>query len=136
MGTISGNGTSISITWSGILGTASLSVQAVNACGDGQSSQQLVIDVDNSVGVDNPTITKVEVYPNPTEGVFNIKISDNFITGKASVTIYSLQDEKVMETMLETGVLHTLALPFPTPGIYAVVVQTGLKNYVVKVIKK
>jgi len=72
MGTISGNGSSISITWSGILGIASLSVQAVNACGAGMGSNTLLIHVDNSVGLDNPSINKLSIYPNPSNGRFTI----------------------------------------------------------------
>ncbi|MDP3441354.1 MAG: T9SS type A sorting domain-containing protein, partial [Ignavibacteria bacterium] len=72
MGTISGNGTSISITWSGMLGIASLSVQAINACGAGMGSNTLLIHVDNSVGLDNPSINTLSIYPNPSNGRFTI----------------------------------------------------------------
>lgn len=72
MGIISGNGSSISITWSGVLGTANLSVQAINACGAGQISEPIIIHVDNSVGLDNPSINKLSIYPNPSNGRFVI----------------------------------------------------------------
>ncbi len=76
MGTITGNGTSIVITWSGVLGDCSLNVQAVNACGESNLSESLSIHVDNTVSVDDVEYDKTTIYPNPNNGVFFIKSSE------------------------------------------------------------
>ena len=76
MGTISGNGTNITISWSGSLGEVTLSVKAVNACGEGLASEPLAIHVDNSVGVDDLSHTDITLYPNPSNGIFFITASE------------------------------------------------------------
>ena len=115
MGTISGNGTSISITWSGVLGECSLSVQAINACGDGQLSNTLLIHVDNSVGLDNPSINTISIYPNPSNGRFVIE-SSNTIT---EVKLYDVSGRCLFVPATENQAVITLDLNL-AEGMYFV----------------
>jgi PKD repeat protein len=71
-GTISGTGTTGSITWSPTyLGSASIKVQGINSCGAGSWSVDFPVLVVTGIG----ELTKqkiVTLYPNPAKGMINI----------------------------------------------------------------
>lgn len=78
-GILSLSDTTCTIQWNQVFtGQVMLSVQGENICKTGLASDILFIDVDNSVGI-NPLITKqnITVFPNPTNGILNIKTDFN-----------------------------------------------------------
>ena len=59
------------------LGEASISVAAANECGFGDFSEELLITVDNTVGINQskPENSGITVIPNPNNGVFTISLN-------------------------------------------------------------
>ncbi|MFZ2911958.1 MAG: C10 family peptidase [Candidatus Absconditicoccaceae bacterium] len=131
MGTISGNGIDIIVTWSGALGQASLSVRAVNACGESSLSQPLSIHVDNTVGVDDIENSKINIYPNPSNGVFFIKSSEPLSSEPLSEVILLDQMGKLISRSQKPDENTKFDYSQLCPGVYFVHI-IGFKMNVVK----
>jgi hypothetical protein len=73
---IGAGGPEAGVTWaSGFTGTASLSVNGRNDCGEGNNSQPYPINVYSSQGIDEKSlITGIKLYPNPNDGVFTLQL--------------------------------------------------------------
>jgi len=133
MGTIAGNSSQIIIVWSGILGECSLSVQAVNTCGEGQISDPLIIQVDNSVGMREIDIRNINIYPNPSNGRFTI-ISHKTIS---AVYLYDISGRRLDYPLTpEKGELVEMDWRYLTKGLYFIHVYMGEEIVVRKVIVK
>jgi hypothetical protein len=76
-GTISGTGTAGIVQWSSsFMGTAQVSVKAMNECGESDFSDNYAVTVDNTVGVaELPAEMNVSIYPNPSRGEFMLDLS-------------------------------------------------------------
>ena len=77
-GTIQGTGLTATVNWNpDYLGEAYITVSAIGQCGEGAVSAALPVTVDNTVGISTPENHGVglDVYPNPGDGLFNIRIS-------------------------------------------------------------
>jgi hypothetical protein len=75
-GTISGNTTTGHVQWSpSYLGTALISVKAMNICGDGDYSEEYEVTVDNTTGIhENIDGLEMSIYPNPNQGSFIVNL--------------------------------------------------------------
>jgi len=135
MGTIAGNGTSVIITWSGVLGQANLSVKAVNPCGQSDLSQPLSIYVDNTVGMEDMEKNKITIYPNPNNGRFTISSS---YVGISEVYLYNLYGRAVMNfsVSLFNEKIVTMDCSNLSKGIYFVKVLIGKESRIRKVVVK
>lgn len=118
MGSISGSGTEITITWSGTLGQANLSVVGVNDCGQGAVSQPLIIQIDNSVGIKTPALYDLKIFPNPSTGVFTISSSKSI----SAVYLYDVSGRifKSLSEPLHEGMSVTMDYSYLHSGIYFV----------------
>jgi len=59
----------VSVEWAAsFIGTANLTVRGLNDCGEGNYSQAYPISVYSSQGLDEPLISEIKLYPNPTDG--------------------------------------------------------------------
>lgn len=56
------------------MGTATLSVYALNECGQ---SLPMTMQISYAVGIDEAEMQTISVYPNPTNGMVNVKLSMN-----------------------------------------------------------
>jgi hypothetical protein len=86
-GVISGNGTSIDITWDeSYTGSVQLSVTTMNECGTGPESEAFQVLIYNSLSVNEiDGIGSIMVFPNPTTGVISLKAS---ISKEAEASLY------------------------------------------------
>lgn len=77
-GTISGNGTTATVTWNGEYHgiPASITVSASNDCGSGNVSAVKSVFLKNSVGISEHSLG-IELFPNPTTGKFMMRIRAN-----------------------------------------------------------
>jgi hypothetical protein len=75
---------------------------------------------------------KVELYPNPNNGHFNIRLI-NF-KEISIVRVYNLAGAVYFESTLEQNCLHKLNLPNLLKGVYFVRVSNGRKEFVKKMI--
>lgn len=138
-GTIIAVDTFAVVTWNlSYIGEASLEVSAINNCGESEFSDELIVIVDNTVGVDNTTVTEMEigVIPNPNNGVFNVEIS----TESSELASISLVNYLGIEIYRKESVdctngytLHMEHTKLPA-GIYILNVEQGEVNYSKKVL--
>ncbi|MCD6112862.1 MAG: hypothetical protein J7J86_06305, partial [Bacteroidales bacterium] len=64
------------VNWNGgFSGIASLKVKALNNCGESMFSDSLNILVENTVGINKYSNSNINIYPNPNNGSFNLKIN-------------------------------------------------------------
>ncbi len=104
-GNIDGIGTIGTITWNqSFLGTATISVRAMNTCGDGEFSEGFEVVVDNFTSVEEYTEEQnLAIFPNPNKGEFTIQLKGDDL-GIAEVRIYDISGTLVYhETDIDAG---------------------------------
>ncbi len=76
-GTISGNTNTGNVQWNlSYLGSAMISVMAINDCGDSEYSEEYQVTVDNTTGIHELVDgIDVHIYPNPSMGTFMIDLN-------------------------------------------------------------
>jgi uncharacterized repeat protein (TIGR01451 family) len=86
-GTIVGNGTESTVTWSGFWeGTATIKVKAENNCGQSDFSESLPVYL-IITGVQSLPEHGIKVFPNPTNGDFRIEALNGSFTGPVTIEI-------------------------------------------------
>jgi hypothetical protein len=135
-GDISGIGTIGTINWNAsFLGTATISVRAMNNCGDGEYSDGLEVTVDNTTSIDDPEaeITFM-VYPNPGDGNFMLQATS--VGSNVNISVYSILGEKVYERKahLSTENAVNINLAQYPKGLYILSVATDERKYTEKLI--
>jgi len=90
-GSINGMAATGTITWNqSFLGTATISVKAVNSCGGSEYSQGFDVTVDNFTAVGEIREEKaLAIYPNPNKGSFTIEMTGKDY-GTIEVSIYDI----------------------------------------------
>jgi hypothetical protein len=96
-GTLNGNGASATITWSGLLGSASLTVKSENECGESEWSEPLIIQVDNSVGVEETLQGQITISPNPANGFIHF----SGLAEGLKVSLLSLSGQMLMSEFVD-----------------------------------
>ncbi len=70
------DGTCVTIYWNvDYRGTVELTASSLNECGMSEASLALQIELFNSLGLDENTQLKVHIHPNPSEGIFTIRLT-------------------------------------------------------------
>lgn len=112
-------------------GTYTVTLTATDSCGsDTYSSDVTIVGVFIN-SIDNAL--KFSVYPNPSEGVFTIALSDN--SGKPNtVKIYDLSGKNVFEETLSGTVQKQLDLSALPKGIYTLHLSSEKSNGVKKLV--
>ncbi|WP_317898961.1 T9SS type A sorting domain-containing protein [Aurantibacillus circumpalustris] len=90
------------------------------------------IPVENPTGIEewNSSVEKLQIYPNPSKGIYNINTSD-----KGTVFVMNVLGEEVYTAQIERGI-SVLNLENQTPGIYIVKCKSGDKVFVGRVVKE
>ena len=108
---------------------------------------QVAVFDENCLFLSDPTLVtgieglrgnNVVIYPNPSQsGVFSLRLNNEY-TGWVSVSVYDVLGNKLFDQGFEKkGVLaESQFTAILAPGIYQVLVQTKLDNYVSKLIIK
>jgi len=137
-GTISGEGLNAEFEftpdWEG---TAIISVQGVNDCGEGVFSEELEVLCEICIGVDEYTLgNSTQIYPNPTSGIFTIEFSQG--TGQTAIRIMNILGEMVYENNLEitNSTLLDVDLGDLTKGVYFARIKSGDAEIIRKVVVK
>ena len=137
-GNIVGIGTAATITWNqSFLGTATISVRALNTCGEGLFSDGLEITVDNTVFISEATDEiAFRVYPNPGDGNFYIVASSGITDAK--IMIYNILGEEVYHlfTDITLGETINIGLAGYKKGLYILSVTANKIRYTEKLIIK
>ncbi|MCF7835183.1 C10 family peptidase [Candidatus Gracilibacteria bacterium] len=131
-----GNDTIVTVTWdTGYTGNCSLTVKAVNNCGQSQNSDSLIIYVDYITSVNEVEIVNVNIFPNPCDGRFTIT-SDKLIS---AVYLYDVSGRMVKSHLSlnppESSFIKEVLVDLPT-GMYFVHVYMGRESMIRKVVVK
>lgn len=75
-GTISSNGTEVTVNWSSeFIGEVTIKVQSMNDCGSSEFSELKTIYLKNTTGIGNISFAgNVRIFPNPSEGLFTLEL--------------------------------------------------------------
>lgn len=135
-GDITGMGTTAEVNWnSSFLGTALISVQAANMCGESIFSDALEVTVDNVVKIaEQEDKTRLYVYPNPGNGTF--KIATTRSIAKAHICIHNILGEQVINMQKNIGGDEVISIDLGTApdGIYILSITTEKERYTRKLI--
>ncbi|RLD32478.1 MAG: hypothetical protein DRI83_10855, partial [Bacteroidetes bacterium] len=137
-GTFAGMSTTGTITWNqSFLGVATISVRAMNNCGDGLYSEGFEVTVDKIVAIpENSNENAFYVYPNPNKGSFNILSSSAM--QDANIIVYNIIGEKVFElnTDIAVGENMHIGLEHYPKGLYILSITTDHSRFTEKLIIK
>jgi len=131
-GTISGNVLTGSVAWAnGFTGNATITVKAVNDCGDGEISDAFMVQVYSSQGIDENPIGKIQVFPNPNKGTFTLKINTGVekvlnvrIMNSAGEVVYGQDNVRV-----KGNYSQVISLPNATSGIFILKLDDGRDSW-------
>jgi len=133
-GEITGDDMMVTIEWSdAYLGMATLTVQGMNPCGEGDFSENFEIEVDDCTGIDDVNSTSgISISPNPSIGTFTL----NFVNdGTAStVKIINLNGKTVFETSTNGQNQVLINAPQLDNGVYFVEVKSDNTRKIEKLI--
>ncbi len=125
-GSIEGNGTSATVTWTtNWEGTASIQVKGLNDCGDGILSEGYDVLCSVCTGVDEQNIQKISIYPNPNNGIFTVefgKVLSEDVTIKVLNTLGNVVWEET-GVSVETGYKRSIDLSTEYKGMYFLVIE-------------
>nr|NQU94378.1 S8 family serine peptidase [Bacteroidota bacterium] len=134
-GDISGNDTLVILEWADEwTGNASLMVQGMNDCGNGDFSEALQIQVDDCTGIDEKLSSEtVSIYPNPASGNFSVSFK-NIAEVPNRLKIVDIIGNVLIETDLNGQ--HSIDLDSSKleDGIYFVIIETDFSQVIEKLI--
>jgi PKD repeat protein len=136
-GTISGTGMTGTVTWSNQFRgpQAIVSVKGVDDCGPGLPSENKVVIVKNTLGVQFGSEAGIDIYPNPTSGKFSIEFRGTDaevnirIVNEIGTAVYSASKVKVSGNYKQN--LDLSSLP---AGVYFLKVETASGTLVRKLV--
>jgi hypothetical protein len=129
-GTISGTDTIGTVTWNPTyLGTVTIKVKAVNGCGESSWSADKHTFVNNTTGIPSHESLQIDIYPNPSNGIFSIRSSEDILWFRIFQQLGKPIDEIERPDML--SVYDYSSLPV---GVYIVHIVSSTKTIVKKII--
>jgi hypothetical protein len=94
----------------------------------------LKLSLPSNVGVSENNFTQnLNLYPNPTNGQFNIDLGESFT--QTNIQLVDVSGKIVYQTTIENKQIINLNFEAPK-GIYFVSINTGLKQSIIKLIKQ
>lgn len=117
VGTIDSHGAQVTVTWDeAFQGEVLIKVRGVNQCGEGEFSEELLVMVDNGVGISDPSLrTLAAVYPNPAQGY--VYITPN-LDQAVKLKITSLTGKTVHQEIISGSAPVQVALEHLDAGVY------------------
>jgi len=122
-GEITGNGTTATVNYTEFWeGDVTISVKAVNDCGESDFSESLSVECYVCEGIEEDALAGIRIYPNPNNGSFVINMNDTRTKNK-SIKIYNSTGEVVFEQNdITTGSVN-ISLGETNPGLYYVIIK-------------
>lgn len=127
-GVIEGSSASAQVTWNtGFSGQATIMVQAINHCGDGPVSEAFTTEVYSSQGLSDKEISEVKLFPNPTDGSFQVTMT---VRKEMTLTFKIVNHSGVVllteKVMTKTGNLRReYNLENLPGGLYSLLIMNG-----------
>ncbi|MBU2556360.1 MAG: T9SS type A sorting domain-containing protein [Bacteroidetes bacterium] len=114
-GQLNPNSTTAQVIWNtDYRGDVSLKTRAENYCGESSWSEELVIELFSTIGLDAFANGQLKVYPNPASNILNLEIKDGS-EGKAKISLVNILSEIVW--IKEVNVDHVQTLQISLSGI-------------------
>jgi PKD repeat protein len=137
-GTMSMNMNEVEITWSQTyVGNATLKVCGGNDCGMGAYSDGLDIMVMDPTGINDISAKAVNVYPNPTTGIFNLQLNATQETNYELTLTNALGRQVITETLKVNGAAtHSIDLSDMAQGVYYLYIRSNSGTIIEKIIKE
>ncbi|MEZ5081893.1 MAG: T9SS type A sorting domain-containing protein [Bacteroidales bacterium] len=98
----------------------------MNDCGEGEFSEELTILCSVCTGIDESSLEAgVEVYPNPSKGIFNVKFNTNI--GETQIRIMNMLNKIVADKTIysKSGDILPLDISSLSNGIYILSIRAG-----------
>lgn len=125
-GTIAADGTTATIIWNTeFVGQAELSAIAVNDCGLSEASPAITIELYSTVGLSENQAIQASIYPNPSEGIFNISLFGK-THAEAKLSVRTMMGELVYTEMIQVdsrAISKTLNLSYLSNGSYILSIE-------------
>ncbi len=139
-GTFAGIGATGTITWNlSFLGTAKITVRAMNNCGEGEYSEEYNVTVDNYTSVEELTKENTfQLWPNPNTGSFSIHASVSK-AGNYTLRAYNLVGkEMASRANIYLDGKSTIRIDFGelSEGLYFMVIEGQGEKMIQKLIIK
>ncbi|MDP2236778.1 MAG: C25 family cysteine peptidase [Bacteroidales bacterium] len=119
-------------------GQALIKGQAVNMCGLSEWSSAKEVAVKSTIGIPELGNQSIQLYPNPTNGLFTLEIK-GFESSKLNIQITDLLGRKVFAETInnESGsILRQISMEGNENGIYLLTIDNGQTKVVKKLILK
>lgn len=85
-----------------------------------------------SLGVQGNSITNFSMYPNPTNGIINIKLTDNK-EGKTTMTLFDIQGRSIVSKSA-SSLSETIDISHLQDGVYMLSVENGNQKTTKKIV--
>lgn len=136
-GTLNVSSTNCSIDWNtNYTGSVSLKVCGVNDCGNSSFSDEKIIYIDNSVGISEKNNINVNLFPNPSTGIFTLNLNSDF-NKNINIKIYNSLGLVIFEQsniVLKGKYSKTMNLDELPNGVYFLNVYNNNVNTIKKII--
>ncbi|MDO8899227.1 MAG: T9SS type A sorting domain-containing protein, partial [Bacteroidales bacterium] len=138
-GSVTVSGMEATISWNiDFRGQAMIKGQAVNMCGLSEWSSAKEVAVKSTIGIPELGNQSIQLYPNPTNGLFTLEIK-GFESSKLNIQITDLLGRKVFTETInnESGsILRQISMEGNENGIYLLTIDNGQTKVVKKLILK
>lgn len=129
-GEVTGTGKEVSVAWSAeYSGAATLKVQGINDCGEGEFSEEFTVMVDACVGFSELQDGKITLFPNPSNGFFTL----NTEISEGTMEIIDLSGKTVFKQNI-TGANSVIDATQLSKGMYFIKLQNNKQSLVEKLI--
>ena len=91
-------------------------------------------EVKNKDNKENPSLDNVQIYPNPTDGIFNIDLG-SIDLGKATANIYDMQGKTVLTSEIKDN-KTAISLKNMPSGIYLIEINSTKQRIVKRIVKE
>lgn len=112
--------------------SGTLSVKAINECGESNISTKYIEII--PLAISEFELGKIEIFPNPTKEVINIKIEKTLVQN-AQLFVYNMNGQQVFSEKLAAGTkLHQIDVADYSSGSYYIEIRTNYNQYKFKVV--
>jgi hypothetical protein len=130
--------TECTVTWAyPFTGEAAIQVRGINDCGEGNFSDQLLVTLENSFGIDElASALGLSIYPNPNKGSFTLEIATEKVD-KVNLRIMNAIGHVILEKQeveVNNNFSTTINLEGEAEGIYLMNVESRLGTYSSRII--
>ena len=102
-------------------GSYMVELTAIGECGESVLEKEVIADI---TSLDESIATQHVIYPNPSNGVFNIDFSSSTDLTDVSIRLYNINGEVVISKVAETSTERFDISSYPT-GIYFIEINSG-----------